>query len=261
MDVSVPYSDCLAGNVPFQQLIAASPVCVDGGAILSWKLIWCHYDWSLKDLRKEGRVQRNMFVNHVLTPHNGVMQSLRGGVVTVMAWLQSDAACPSVLLTDWRNAKPIIEQLEDNPDCTRPRLIIVLCTLRRQLTKAWKWLQTLPPSVGPLCVCWGVSIPWNLLGGVLQSSIGALFCNVNPNGHLVQPLQSMLGACAEEEPRLEDGEKDDDSYLPSITERTEMPMFPSHLPVPATLVPEAGGVLSPHASLVPRPARLLTTMA
>jgi len=174
---------------------------------------------------------------------------LGGNILSVtgeeaITWLQSDMARPSVLITDWQNAKPIMEQLQDKPNCAPPRLTVVLCALRKSFSKAEKWTQTLPPDVGQVYACVAERIPWSLLGEVIQRCFNTVVCDMNASD--VRPLKldsEVPEADLEEEPHLEEADGDRDAHLPLLKECVDVPLSPLNLPAPATLVRRPGGVL------------------
>lgn len=228
------------------------PECsVDGGMGVAltlpshkhwWTLLWCHQLWSIRKLSSK---DRKKLIHDVLMPLGGnILSVIREEAMT---WLQSDMACPSVLVTDWRNAKPIIEQLQDKPDCTPPMLTIVVCSLRRQFPKATKWTQTLPPSVGQVYACVADQIPWSFLGEVIQKCFSPVVCDISTSSdYLFRPLEldsQVPETDIEEDHSLKQTDADGGAHLLPLAQWAPVP-FPPNLPAPATFVRGPGGVLT-----------------
>lgn len=246
----------------------------DGGSVAAlalpnhkqlWKLVWCRW----QQCHPQERILRRQFTNNLLKPFGGeLLPLIKEKTIT---WLQSDLACPCVLVTDWRNAKPIMEQLQDEPGCIRPRLTVVLCKLRTQIFKAVKWMQTLPPSIGPVFACGEDEIPWSILGGMIQQCFSSSVCDSHasddshPSAHYVldphetknekasgnrnkdyrvDGLQTVPEAGIKRVPRFEGADENSNECMPPIKELKEVSLFPFNMPAPATLVRGPGGVLT-----------------
>jgi len=246
----------------------------DGGSVAAlalpnhkqlWKLVWCRW----QQCHPQERALRREFTDNLVKPLGGEVLPLnREKAIT---WSQSDQACPSVLVTDWRDAKPVMEQLQDKPDCTPPRLTVVLIKLRRQFSKAEKWLQTLPPSVGPVYACGEDEIPWSLLGGMIQRCFSSSVIDINASdGYMCLPLeldpdetknegasnntdnedywvdhwQTVPEAGGRKVPCLEEADEDGGECLLPTKEWKEVSLSPLDMPAPATLVRGPGGVLT-----------------
>jgi len=263
-DVFAPCNTQLHGNGPFWPALCPAGLFNKGDDALpastakQWKLVWCQ--WF--QCHAQEKVLRRHFAHHLVGPLGGKL--LRLTCEKTMARLQGNMAGPFVLVTDWRCAKPIMEHVQDRPGCTPPNLTIVLCTLRRQLVRAWKWIQTLPPAAGPFYACVDDQIPWLNLGGmVLQCcslSIGHMFpplefeadqaknedasSNRSTEVCSIDSLQTEPVASIEQEPRVEEADEDSDKCMAPIKEWKQVPLLPAGVPAPVTLIRGPGGVLT-----------------
>jgi len=241
-----------------------------------WKLLW------LQDrCTKPENDNRRRFVNHVVQSYGGSLLVASTADKGLTCLLRSSWVCPWVLVTDWRDAKPVMERLTARSDCPKPCFTLVLCSCARQLSRASKWSTELPLSVGPVYISTEDEIPPWLLSGVIQQCFGPMHDIPDDIDHDTR-LSHALNACVAEkddfsctkdthncsmhelpEVNVQKGQCSDEGMyrdLPRIKEWTEVPPFPFDMPAPVTLVRRQDEMLeisdckgmSPH--LKPTPA-------
>lgn len=101
-----------------------------------WKLIWCHercYKAELSDFRLSLTEAADKAGYEVICFKK---------VTGFKKWIAEVAIPPSVLLTDWREAKPCVEVLDKSQ--TTFKVVIVYVSDDKQLRAASKWAQALP---------------------------------------------------------------------------------------------------------------------
>mmetsp|Transcript_2182 Transcript_2182/g.4136 ORF Transcript_2182/g.4136 Transcript_2182/m.4136 type:complete len:259 (+) Transcript_2182:54-830(+) len=179
-----PFSVRWNCHVPLPHLLLPeySPLGMDTAALtpprcqMWWTLLWCH-EHSFKG---EG-TRRGKYVHSVVKQFGGRLVPVKKSVAVVAA-LRSSKGHPQVLVTNWRNARPIMEHLTNKHDCTAPRLIVVLCTSHKQFLRAWHWAQTVPQNACPLYVCVEDQIPPLLLNGVIEKCFSPMDGDIDTVG-------------------------------------------------------------------------------
>lgn len=82
-------------------------------------------------------------------------------------WVEQDGpTVPYVLITDWREAQPLMGFLE-REDAHKPTSLVLMCDSKRQWCRASRWSQSLEPQLFPIIVCDKSSIPPMLLNGLI----------------------------------------------------------------------------------------------
>jgi len=127
-----------------------------------WTFLWCH-----DRCHKPEKDERRMLIRSVITSVGGKLKAVNKAE-KALAFAQNYSAFPQVWITEWRHAKPLMLKLQDMDDCPRPWFTLVMCSCERQLLKASKWAQMLPPNVGEVYTCTEDNVPSSLLGGIIQ---------------------------------------------------------------------------------------------
>lgn len=99
----------------------------------SWVMIWCH-ERCYKPERSELRAH--------LTD---VAMSLNAGILCMKkavkyeTWMKRSNSRTHVLITDWREAKPCLQVMQDSGQRERPETMIILCDLPKSHENAVSW--------------------------------------------------------------------------------------------------------------------------
>jgi len=229
-----------------------------------WKLVWCH-----ERSRKDENRRRREIIHKEVTPHGGHLLTLKKAT-HFMKWLQrrnqTSRSCTYVLVTDWREAQPLMKGLLEMSDFFWPSLTVVLCSCDRQLMKSANWAQTISPTVGPICSCTQDQIPTSVFHGLIQKCFaqsleecrlqvqhraceasdkdcGSNLLKVNDDVYGGGDCEISHGQVTRT-PSEADVERDDpseatddsDEHLQSTKDYANMPLFPTNMPAPVILV-------------------------
>jgi len=164
-----------------------------------WKLVWCHEKCHKAENRRRCQVLRD-----AIMPLGGKLMALKKAAQFI-TWMQSGPPNPDpyILITDWREAQPLMKGLQTIANCPEPFYTVVLCSGPRQVRRSSAWVQELPPTVGPVCTCRQDQVPTPLLNGVIHQYFGPPFDE--EHSLLTKPGQN--GVENEEEPLIENDEE------------------------------------------------------
>jgi len=128
-----------------------------------WRLIWCH---ERCHKGSENRL-RCRSIRNAIADTGGKLVALRKAAQFIQ-WAEQHQVLPYVVVTDWREAQPLIKSLmAAPPELVRPSLTVILCESARQHRRAHAWSQNLPPNLGKVIACRPPFVPIELLDGVL----------------------------------------------------------------------------------------------
>lgn len=126
-----------------------------------WRLFWCH--------ERCFKLENNMCRFALRT---GV-ERMGGAAVCLKKaldfgqWLERDGpTVPYVLITDWREAQPLMGFLE-REDAHKPTSLILVCDSMRQWCRASRWSRKVERHLSTIFVCDKNSIPPMLLNGLI----------------------------------------------------------------------------------------------
>jgi len=105
------------------------------GTQASWRAVWCHE----RCFRPECKTARNEFAM-VVRNACGSLLCFKKSQQFVL-WLAMKQMTSYFLLTDWREAKPCINALQEADVTYWPFRIIVLCDTAKQFEKASHWAE------------------------------------------------------------------------------------------------------------------------
>lgn len=103
-----------------------------------WHLVWCNeqcHKHALESLHQE--------IFEIVDRENGVLVRLKKAA-GVGRWLSRAPRPDFALLTDWREAKPCMQILDENDDFRRPRMTLVYVHGDKQFKQASRWAAKLP---------------------------------------------------------------------------------------------------------------------
>jgi len=127
---------------------AAVPVHHHMDATCPWRLVWCHERCH----KQESEARRRLLSEAAREAGAHLMCHKKAS--TFAMWLAHTQRAPFVLLTDWREVKPCMEAVAQQPPHNQPALTVVLAELPRQFDRASAWAQDHWLNyASPVCVC------------------------------------------------------------------------------------------------------------
>jgi len=235
-----------------------------------WKLVWCHERCHKAENRRRCQVLRD-----AIMPLGGKLMALKKAAQFI-TWMQSGHPGPYILITDWREAQPLMKGLQTISNCPEPFFTVVLCSGPRQVRRSSAWVQELPPTVGPVCTCRQDQIPTPLLNGVIHQYFGppfdeehSLLTKLGQNGveneeepliendeeaHTREPSEAEKEQLSEEPDDDKDAAPDRDKLLLYVNDWAGVPPFPDGMPAPMALIrgQDAALVITECSGTVPR---------
>jgi len=128
-----------------------------------WRLVWCH-ERCHKGVNNRTRCRS---IRDAIAQRGGKLVALRKAA-QFLTWAEDLQVLPYVVVTDWREAQPLINSLMvAPPQLVRPSLIVILCESPRQHRRAYDWTKRLPSNIGSVIACSPTCVPNELLDGVL----------------------------------------------------------------------------------------------
>mmetsp|Transcript_7614 Transcript_7614/g.14163 ORF Transcript_7614/g.14163 Transcript_7614/m.14163 type:complete len:302 (-) Transcript_7614:215-1120(-) len=128
-----------------------------------WRLVWCHERCH----KGSDNRMRCHSIRNAIAERGGKLVALRKAA-RFLNWVEGHQVLPYAVVTDWREAQPIIQSLMvAPPQIVRPSLFVILCESQRQHRRASAWSKTLPSNVGNVIACRPPFVPNELLDGVL----------------------------------------------------------------------------------------------
>jgi len=139
-----------------------------------WRLIWCH--------ERCHKPENEMLCNALRRAVRDMGASLicLKKANQFVDWLQRTQRPPYVLVTDWREAQPCLQSLQQGAsradggrsELDMPACVVVLCNSLRQFGRASEWARNLSNIMVPVIVCERSNIPPVLLHGVIRTHFG-----------------------------------------------------------------------------------------
>jgi len=157
--------------------------------VTTWQFIWC-YEHSQAS---ENHAQRQL-IKKVAGAVGAVPLFLKKAS-QFAKWLEQPNRQPYVLVTGWREAQPCGHAVceHSGSDMRLPIQMVVLCDLRRQITRATNWAKVLRRDLR-VHVCERSSIPDFLLDGVIKQCFAAVDPNLSSKG--VTPVTGGDSSCS-----------------------------------------------------------------
>mmetsp|Transcript_1666 Transcript_1666/g.6555 ORF Transcript_1666/g.6555 Transcript_1666/m.6555 type:complete len:309 (+) Transcript_1666:83-1009(+) len=157
-----PFLDGLSANNESMPIAAVASTPAKHGQERALHLVWC-----FERCHKEGKQAVRDDMRESMAKLGGAMVCLKKAR-QFDHWIERNPKANYILLTDWREAKPCADALNDRlGKCGAPMMTIVICDIVRQVSRAVQWAQSMGSEGGSVWVVVRGSIPTSLLDGLI----------------------------------------------------------------------------------------------